>query len=288
MNPPNLTIHQFQQAVAATRHVADDNPSSSGTVLADIGRDVAELLAEISWDHPQHEPPHIDGIIARRHLSRILSSVAHFANQHGISLDEAAHAAIARVDLELTTHHLFDDNFPESERIPRIMEVSITTDHDGRALTTINGRSFGDPLTDNRYETDDDGYRFHDVFHVANAAILGWSPTLRGLMRRKRKSQPTVDEVEDGGRAIVIEEGITALIFAYAQQRQFLQDALYVDPGVIHTVQEMTAHLEVQARTAADWQQAILQGFRIWRRIRVLQGGSFTANLLARTVEMSA
>ena len=30
-----------------------------------------------------------------------------------------------------------------------------------------------------------------------------------------------VDEVEDGGRAIVIEEGISAMVFSYAERRDF-------------------------------------------------------------------
>ena len=70
----------------------------------------------------------------------------------------------------------------------------------------INGVPFGEELTDNAY--DHDGYRFHDIFHFAYAAVLGWSPITRALLRRKRKSRPLVDEVEDGGRAAVIEEGI--------------------------------------------------------------------------------
>jgi len=32
------------------------------------------------------------------------------------------------------------------------------------------------------------------------------------LLRRKRKSRPLLDEVEDGGRAAVIEEGIASIM----------------------------------------------------------------------------
>src|SRR2546425_1996035 len=51
-------------------------------------------------------------------------------------------------------------------------------------------------IQDNAY--DDDGYRFHDVFHFAHLAILGWSPVLRKLLKRKRRNDVLVDEVEDG------------------------------------------------------------------------------------------
>jgi hypothetical protein len=53
-----------------------------------------------------------------------------------------------------------------------------------------------------------------DVFHLAYAAVLGWSPVTRKLLDRKRRSNPQVDLAEDGGRAIVIEEGIAAMAFA--------------------------------------------------------------------------
>ena len=62
-----------------------------------------------------------------------------------------------------------------------------------------DGKFIGDSLSDNAYV--DDGYRFHDVMHLAHMAVLGWSPVMRNLLKLKRKSQPTIDEVEDGARA---------------------------------------------------------------------------------------
>ena len=64
----------------------------------------------------------------------------------------------------------------------------------------------------------DDGYRFHDAFHVAFLGVLGWSPVLRSLLRLKRKSQPQVDECEDGARAYDVEEGISSLLAKRAPQ----------------------------------------------------------------------
>jgi hypothetical protein len=78
----------------------------------------------------------------------------------------------------------------------------------------------GDTLTDASFVAD--GYRFYDVFHLAHAAVLGWSPVSRSLLGRKRRSDPQIDEAEDGGRAIVIEEGIAALVFAYAASHNYL------------------------------------------------------------------
>ena len=182
---------------------------------------------------------------------------------------------------------LFDEDYPAKEQLPRIMEVEIST-RGGRAYTAINGREIGDPLTDNRRT--DDGYRYHDVFHIAHATFLGWSPTLRGLLGRKRRSNPMVDKVEDGGRAIVIEEGLTAMVFSYAERHQFFEGAPDMqsptDEFVIRVAQSMTQHLEVAARTREDWEYAILQGYAIWRQVREQQGGHFTADLKRRTITM--
>lgn len=92
---------------------------------------------------------------------------------------------------------------------------------------TISGKGIGSLLGDNSY--DPDGYRFHDVFHLAYAAILGWSSNLRTFLKRKRKSRPLLDEVEDGGRARIIEEGVSALAFDYARVHNFLDGVSEVD-----------------------------------------------------------
>ena len=82
-------------------------------------------------------------------------------------------------------------------------------------------------------------------------------------MRRKRKSDPRVDEAEDGGRAIAIaiEEGISALVFAYAARHDYLEGVAHLDNELLTTIGSMVSHLEVSARRTADWEQVILVGF---------------------------
>ena len=48
------------------------------------------------------------------------------------------------------------------------------------------------------------------VAHDAAGTVLGWSPIIRSGLKRKRKSNHKTDEVEDGGRARAIEEGVSA------------------------------------------------------------------------------
>ena len=113
----------------------------------------------------------------------------------------------------------FDSNFPDEEQLPMNFKINVTQQKSGQSYLQWNGVFIGHPLTDNIILPD--GYRFHDVFHFAHAAILHWSPTFRALINQKRKSDPKVDEVQDGGRAIVVEEGLTAWLFSCAKQLNY-------------------------------------------------------------------
>jgi hypothetical protein len=127
------------------------------------------------------------------------------------------------------------------------------------------------------------------VFHLANVAKLGWSPVVRGkLLRpsRKRRSAPDVDEVEDGGRAIVIDEAIVAYVWAYARRHRFLDGVTTVDYPVLKTIRQLTGGLEVAARSLHDWEEAILVGYRIFREVRARKGGVLTVDLSARSIDL--
>jgi hypothetical protein len=149
----------------------------------------------------------------------------------------------------------------------------------------VDGEKFGSTLTDNSYASDD--YRYHDILHLAFAAVLGWSPVLRALLHRKRKSDPIVDEVEDGGRAVAIEEGLAALIFNYAMQHSLLLEVERLDWRLLKTCHEMTAHLEVSTRSLHDWEDAILEAFRVWREMQAHNGGHIRCDLSRRSLEFS-
>ncbi len=84
-----------------------------------------------------------------------------------------------------------------------------------------------------------DGYGYHDVIHLAFAAVLGWSPLVRKMLKAKRKSDPKVDQVEDGGRAIATEEGLSAMIFAYARDYNFLEGKSSVSTELLRMIKNM-------------------------------------------------
>ncbi|MEY3443821.1 MAG: hypothetical protein RLZZ519_2102, partial [Bacteroidota bacterium] len=150
----------------------------------------------------------------REELGDVLWYISTIAHQAGLSLEE-----VALSNLEKTADRFkhpdpselpdFDSEFPENERFPDLLKIEFRPiEHNGRdCMEIINaetGARIGDPLTDNTYE--DDGYRFHDIFHYGYMAILGWSPVLRKLLDCKRRSNPTIDENEDGARGAITEE----------------------------------------------------------------------------------
>jgi NTP pyrophosphatase (non-canonical NTP hydrolase) len=224
-------------------------------------------------------------------LGDLLWYLSSAAAKFDISLEEVAHANLAKCRARweaITSSQMslglprpsFDSGYPLGERLPRkrtIEFATVETPQGLRTLITSAGEQFGNELSDNRDEAD--GYRFHDVFHLAYAAVLGWSPITRKFFNAKRRSDARVDEVQDGGRATVIEEGIAALIFSYAEQHEFLEGLESVDYDLLRTIAVMTSHLEVSARSAGQWEDAILQGFAVWRRVKAANSGRVVIDL---------
>lgn len=176
----------------------------------------------------------------------------------------------------------FDDRFDEEERIPDHFEIRIAQRRSGKAYLRWNNVFIGDPLTDNI--RDPDGYRFHDVFHFAHAAVLHWSPVFRDLIKQKRKSDAVVDEAEDGGRAIVIEEGLTAWIFAQAKQIGFFAGHKGISFDLLKVVQRFVAGYEVERCPLKLWESAILQGYEAFLQVRTNNGGLLIGDRKARTL----
>ena len=223
-------------------------------------------------------------------LGDLLWYIANVASKFELNLSEVAAANLEKVQArwagETPQPMCFDAMLPEHERLPRRFEV-VLVDTGGNARrrlrVLIEGKPLGAELTDNAYSAD--GYRFHDVFHFAYAAILGWSPMTRALLKRKRKSCPLLDEVEDGGRALVIEEGIAAIAFDYARRHHMLEGVDILDYQLLRTIKDMSSHLEVKQCTTGEWQQAILQGFKVWRAVLASKGGRIAVDLDKRRIE---
>ncbi len=223
-------------------------------------------------------------------LVEIFRALLVAADDADVSLDEAVRRNImktlGRWPVDPDWGPLFDEDFPAEEQLPRHMTVLFKERHVGGrwyVIQQLNGVNIGSRLTDNRLETDD--YRFHDVFHLAFAAILGWSPTLRALLKVKRKSRPAIDESEDGARAGIIEEGISTWIFNHGVRNADFRTVTSLDYGLLKAVRELVRGYEVEVRPLWQWEQAILEGFRVFRELKHHRGGAVTVDLEHRSIQ---
>lgn len=159
----------------------------------------------------------------------------------------------------------FDDGFPKYEQIPMKFKIEFMKRKSGTQAIRWNGVFIGTPLMDN--SVDQDGYRFHDVFHLSYAAVLHWSPTFRSLIQHKRKSKPEVDQTEDSGRAIVVEEGLSAWIFNLAKDKGFFARQEKLSFNMLKNVQRMVKGFEVENCPLWLWEKAILNGYEVFREV---------------------
>lgn len=246
--------------------------------LLGLAGETGELLSEYKKHLRDGESHLLFKERVEEELGDLLWYIANVAAKFGLTLDDVAKANLKKTSDrwgEATTAPvIFDEGFDEHERLPRRFEIELSeVEVNGRTVirAVLDGQQVGDDLTDNA--DDPDGYRFHDVFHLSYVAALGWSPVVRKLLKRKRKSKPLVDEVQDGGRAQVIDEGVAALVFDYAKGHRWLEGVATLDYPLLRTIKGITSLLEVRERSMAEWQRAILNGFSVWRQVLAARGG---------------
>lgn len=229
-------------------------------------------------------------------LGDILWYVANVATKFDLSLNEIAQHNLTKIEDRWRGPEgcrvLYDEKFHEKQRLPRRFKYSFEH-HSADGITKLvlvdplTRRATGDPLTDNAYE--DDGYRYHDILHLAFTACLGWSPVLRKLLRKKgqlvNRTPQEIGDVEDGGRAQIIEEAIVAAAYVYAVNHDFLEGVDSVDWHLLRHIKQLTANVEVRDRTVWEWNDVLLRGFAVWRQLRAHGGGVVRGDLLAGLIE---
>ncbi|KTE19812.1 pyrophosphatase [Sphingopyxis sp. H050] len=235
--------------------------------LLGLAGEVGLLAREIDGaGQPGHRAAVAQSLVA------IMRRLIQAATDSGVTLEGAAIKNLQKIfdrwPRERQYPPAFDESNDAEEQLPRTMEIDVY-ERTVRGQVYVYQRSrgvyVGDRLTDNAMEPDD--YRFHDVFHYAYVAVLGWSPVIRALLRLKRKSDPKLDDAEDGARAILIEEGVTSWLFGQAQQLNFFEG---VKPGglpldMLKHVRQFVAGYEADRCPLWLWEEAILQGYAAFR-----------------------
>lgn len=276
------------------------------------GRELAQVCLAVLWQltaqlfrhHLPETELQLNRALRDKPINDVLGEIAWhisaLASIFGLKLSDVAAANMVKVskrwDTSITPLH--DENFPPNEQFPRTFEIAFVSLGAGRSRMYLDGERLGDDLTDNAYE--EDGYRFHDVMHVALVAKLGWSPVLRSLMGRKRRSLPRVDEVEDGARARIVEEAVIKAIHAEGEHLAILRgDGLPGEPlrlfptrgeigyGFLKFISTFVADLEVAKNAFPEWEDAIMEGFQIFDKLRRTGGGTITVDLIARSLSFT-
>lgn len=255
------------------------------TLAASCGALTGKLQTEFSdWGHTH---------IAEA-LSELMAQLALVAQCFGLGLAPVARDNLAKIKDRWPGENREFPPLPDAtncepyERFPRQFSFRFTERRVGLRVVVVQqleGVNIGDPLTDNSHT--EDGYRFHDVFHLSYVAHLGWSPVIRALLKLKRKSQPKIDENEDGARAIIIEEGIATWIFNHAKVRgDFFTgvDEDHLDFSLLKQVRSMVQGFEVANCPSWLWARAIVRGFEVFRELREHKHGTVAVDMERRTL----
>jgi NTP pyrophosphatase (non-canonical NTP hydrolase) len=281
----SLTFHALQPSIMA---MTAEPSSSFEQTLLQLAGDVGSLVSDHQAEKLKDNRAALAG-----HLSRIMRRLIQAANEAGVTLEAAAVKNLAKTSDRWPTERVFppflDADADSEEQLPRTLTVDVfERDVGGQTFVfqRCNGVNIGDRLTDNAATPDD--YRFHDVFHFAHMAVLGWSPVLRALFRLKRKSEPKIDEAEDGARAILIEEGVTTWIFGQAQQLNLFANMKGGDLplDMLKHVRQFVAGYEVEPSPLWLWEDAILQGFEAFRYLKQHRRGRLRIDMASHSLRI--
>ncbi len=289
-----MDLDEYQRHALATDQKAAVPGTEVLVPLLGLAGEVGELLSEYKKHLRDGEAHRLFESRVSEELGDILWYVAAVAHRFDLELGSVATLNLKKCrsnwapdSAKGSVHGRFDDGFPRGEQFPAKFIIDfeeLNHDEGLRVRAWLQERQMGQDLTDNAFQHD--GYRFHDVFHLACVAGLGWSPVTRRNLGLKRRSDPLIDEVEDGGRATVIEEGITALVFSYAIEHDWLEGVRRIDHDILKVIKKMTSHLEVSACSIAEWEHTVLRAYPVWRQVLRKRGGSVEVDLESRSIRL--
>ncbi len=243
---------------------------------------------------------------ADRTLGMLLWHLGAVATLYNTSLDAVARANVEKLEgifnlsnAPPTELHDRKVDTPPSQVFPLKFDITFVETKRGRLQMFYQGRPLGDELDDNSEL--EDGYRFHDVLHLANAAILGWSPVLRSLMGLKRKFSPSIDNAQDGARARIVEEAIVKAVHSEAQRaarsegltpeearKRLFSDKNQIKHEFLKLIKTFAEKLEAEENQLWEWQRAIVEGHKLYSQLMEEKQGTISVDLTKRSVNFSS
>lgn len=299
-----MDLQEYVDQAAATDRVESDERAIQ-VALFGIAGEAGEVVSVAKKFFREGGPLPGLGNRVSEELGDLLWYIALLARRLGLDLNTIAQQNLNKTDaLWSSTMPLppdYDHHAYDRQKLLRRMKVKFVEDRSGaipvvrmiplgELAERVNEErdrkrklgQLGDPLDDNA--AIDDGYRYHDIIHLAHATVLGWSPVLRALMGAKRKDVGERDRIEDGARAIAIEEGLAAFVFNYLEPVGFKPDAIGWD--IFKHVQRTVRGLEVASQPLIAWRSAYTQAFRIFVRLYEDKGGVVECDLDARELRL--
>lgn len=298
-----MELREFAARASETDRTTDPDRGLQ-IVLHGIAGEAGSVVSEAKkWFREGSPPVGLAGRVEEE-LGDLLWYIAAAANRLSLDLDAVADKSLKKAALnfaaELPPPSTYDVGWPDSQRLPRQMSVRFVEDDSGsvpvvrmeplgelaeRVKAQRERKQLGDPLDDNL--AIDDGYRYHDLIHLAHAAALGWSPVLRRLMGAKRKAgDGETDRIQDGARAAAIEEGLAAFVFNFLEPDDFEATDDLLGWDLIKHVRRTVRGLEVEDQPPVAWKHTYRQAFDAFRVLRDARGGVVELDLDARTLEV--
>lgn len=298
-----MELGEFAERAGLTDRTEDPDRGLQ-IVLHGLAGEAGSVVSEAKKWFREGQPP--AGLAARveEELGDLLWYLAAVANRLELNLDAVAEKSLQKAAQtfaqELPPPSRYDEGWPDAQRLPRQMTVRFVEDDSGpvtvvkmeplgelveRVERERERKQLGDTLDDNLAV--DDGYRYHDIIHLAHAAVLGWSPVLRALLGAKRKAgDGETDRTQDGARAVALEEGLAAFVFNFLEPDDFdaTDDLLTWD--LIKHVRRTVRGLEVEDQPPIAWRHAYRQAFACFRVLRDARGGTVEADLDAQTLRV--
>jgi NTP pyrophosphatase (non-canonical NTP hydrolase) len=275
---------RFADLQTGTRSVSLVPTKAFENTLLDLAGEVGTVLSDYQAGRISSNQAALKG-----RLVAVLRVLVRASDEAGVTLGDAAAANLQKTFDRWPEQFVYPEPFDEGEKpfeqLPRSLVIDVFEREVGGKLYVFqqcNGINMGDRLTDNALEADD--YRFHDVFHYAYAAVLTWSPVTRSLLRLKRKSKPKTDEVEDGARATLIEEGVATSIFGQAKQLKFFAGLKRGDLSfdMLKLIRQFVTGYEAERCPLWLWEDAILQGYEAFRVLREHRRARLTIDMAQR------
>ena len=291
------------QQVAAQTQLSKDTVQMTKVCISEISRFVARLTRNSLEKKTHRELYKIGPVQTLSCIQDIMWSVSIIAEIQGLSLGALAQRNVEKtreiypkreVRSKLTTA---DTEFPPHEQFPEKFNMQIVDLGGSKSRMYWNGRPLGNDVNDNSYVID--GYRFHDVLHLTFVAHLGWSPVIRGFLRRKRKSHPEIDEIEDGARAQLVDELVINMMHTEAvrlkkarwqpgEEASLFPEDEHFSSDFGSALRHLVRDLEVKEIKHWEWEKAAHKAFAIYEKLRKCQEGTLTIDRKSGSIEFTS